>query len=50
MFRLLFTPRDSFARDFDLNKSSNFPQSLCTETLEEDGAGCGGGGGRRKTE
>lgn len=36
MFPLLFTPRDSFVRDFVLNKSSNFPQTIHSETLEKE--------------
>ena len=35
MFPLLFTPRDSFVRAFVLNKSSNFPQTIHSETLEK---------------
>lgn len=44
MFHLLFTPRDSFVRDFVLNKSSNFPQTPHTEILDKGG----GGGGKVK--
>ena len=36
MFPLLFTLRDSFVRDFVLNKSSNFPQTIHSETLEKE--------------
>lgn len=36
MFHLLFTPKDSFVRDFVLNKSSNFPQTIHSETLEKE--------------
>lgn len=44
MFHLLFTPGDSFVRDFVLNKSSNFPQTTHTEILDKGG----GGGGKGK--